>query len=169
MSRKPRISVERARELLTYDPESGDLRRRVSIGPAHVGDLVGCDWADGTGRRYRLIRVGGFVCLAHRVIWLMQTGEWPLYQVDHRDGDGLNNRWANLRDITPGENQQNRVGPQKNNTTGFLGVTRRPNGKFVAGIKTHGKRRHLGEFTTAEEASAAYIAAKRQIHPACTI
>ena len=60
---------------------------------------------------------------------------------------------------------QNRRGPTKRNLTGALGVGPLPNGKFKAQIVVNGKNRHLGCFETVEEASGAYLAAKRKHHP----
>jgi len=42
----------------------------------------------------------------HRVIWAIKTGEWP-NEIDHKDGDGLNNRWENLRNVIPAINRRN--------------------------------------------------------------
>jgi hypothetical protein len=50
--------------------------------------------------------------LAHRLAWLYMTGEFPPegLQVDHTDGDKLNNAFINLRLVTPSQNGQNSVG-----------------------------------------------------------
>ena len=85
-------------------------------------------------------------------------------QVDHIDGDGLNNRRGNLRLATAGQNQHNK-GLQRNNTSGFKGVRwRSDKGKWVARIDKDGKRRHLGYFDTVEGAHSAYVAASMAIH-----
>ena len=76
-------------------------------------------------------------------------------EVDHVDGDGLNNCRSNLRDGTGWGNQANK-GMQRNNTTGFKGVSRRPHGKWCAFIKANRKQLYLGTFGTPEEAADAY-------------
>lgn len=77
-------------------------------------------------------------------------------RVDHINNDGLDNRRANLREC---EQYQNLANSRKrqDNTTGFKGVwwCKRKQ-RFVAEIKHQGKKYWLGQFTTAEEAGAAY-------------
>lgn len=141
--------------LLSYSPEAGELRWLVSRGAAKAGDLAGYDWTHPpSGRRYRLLGVGGKMHRAHRVIWLLQTGSWPPpdMDVDHVNGDGLNNRWANLRLATRAQNTANsRLG--KGNRSGFKGVSYYARaGKWRAVL---GKK-HLGLFDTPEEAHARY-------------
>jgi len=56
----------------------------------------------------------------HRLIWFYVTGKVP-DKIDHIDGDGLNNKWKNLRSVTIIKNLQNqRI--NKNNKSGFNGV-----------------------------------------------
>lgn len=83
-------------------------------------------------------------------------------QVDHIDGDTMNNSRSNLRVCSKHENARNRK-VNCTSTTGIKGVT--PNGKrFQARISLFGVRRHLGLFDTAEEAGAAYRAAAAKLH-----
>lgn len=80
----------------------------------------------------------------------------PISQVDHIDGDGLNNIRTNLRPATKLENSQNK-GRQWNNTSGFKGVSYfKRTGRWVAHISIGGKNFHLGFFSTREEAARAY-------------
>jgi hypothetical protein len=84
--------------------------------------------------------------------------------VDHIDGDGLNNRRANLRAVTTQQNAFNQRAA-KGNTSGFKGVTWIKQGKkWQASIKLNGKSRHLGRFATAEEAHDAYVKASAELH-----
>ena len=81
---------------------------------------------------------------------------------DHIDRDGLNNRRSNLRPDPNGHNQANR-GRQKNNTSGYKGVSwKNGKGKWVAQIQVDGKRRHLGYFEDPIEAAKAYDRAALQ-------
>lgn len=75
-------------------------------------------------------------------------------QVDHRDGNGLNNQRFNLRLCTHRENMRNRS-VNKNNRNGFKGVTR-VGKKFRARIEVHKENIHLGYFPTLEEAARVY-------------
>jgi hypothetical protein len=91
----------------------------------------------------------------HRLLMAPGPGLW----VDHINGDGLDNRRANLRAVTRGQNAINRR-TGTNNTSGFKGVSWHPEMKrWRADISVGGKRRHLGTFARPEEAAAAYNAA----------
>jgi hypothetical protein len=89
---------------------------------------------------------------AHRVVIDVPVG----MEVDHIDGNGLNNQKSNLRICTHRENMQNRRKPA-NNKSGHKGVhwCKREE-KWVAKLWFDGKRRHLGYFKTADEAGAAW-------------
>lgn len=87
-------------------------------------------------------------------------------EVDHIDGNGLNNCRENLRICTRNQNRQN-VGAMKNNKSGYKGVSwHRATNKWLAQIRANGKHYHLGLFTDPEEASAAYIEACKNYHGA---
>lgn len=77
--------------------------------------------------------------------------------VDHRNGDGLDNRRGNLRPATFADNARNaRI--RKDNTSGFKGV-KLMSGRWYAQIRVNRKRHHLGMFATPEEAHTAYCRA----------
>lgn len=85
-------------------------------------------------------------------------------QVDHINGNPLDNRRVNLRFATPSENARNR-GRASNNTSGFKGVNwNKKHGKWLASIMVDGKRLFLGGFTVAEDAARAYDKAARKYH-----
>lgn len=82
---------------------------------------------------------------------------------DHRDGDGLNNRRYNLRPCTNAQNCRNRRKPS-GGTSRFKGVCwNRQKDKWTAQIRMDKRTRHLGTFSTEEEAAAAYRAAATQL------
>ena len=85
-------------------------------------------------------------------------------QVDHRDGDGLNNSRANLRPVTPLESNRNRR-TRQDSGTGYKGVSFvRDRKKWRASISVEGKKYYLGLFSTVIEAANAYDAAARKLH-----
>lgn len=93
----------------------------------------------------------------HRTILGIEPGT----EVDHIDGDGLNNARCNLRPASRAENQRNR-GMQKNNTSGYKGVSLdKRYQRWYAHINIDGKMKHLGSFDTPEAASRAYEEAAR--------
>lgn len=99
---------------------------------------------------------------AHRVIWVWMTGKWPEREIDHIDGDGLNNRWANLRDVAHHVNGQNSRLPS-DNTSGVVGVSQMRDGRWQAYINRDRKRVNLGAFKTKNAA----IAARRNAETEC--
>ena len=108
-----------------------------------------------TGNKYyRVMTWLGVDCTVHRVIWFYVNGVWPLGEIDHIDGNSLNNAIQNLRDVTPSENQRNRrLG--YNNRSGYIGVSyHSAEGYWQASIKIGDKRKHLGYFKCVEQAAA---------------
>lgn len=75
-------------------------------------------------------------------------------RVDHRNGDGLDNRRENLREATAQQNSANRQ-RNLNNASGFKGVGL-DGRRWRARIQVAGSPRHLGFFDTPEEAAKAY-------------
>ena len=98
-----------------------------------------------TGSGYRTV-------LLHRFILDAPSGR----QVDHINGDGLDNRRANLRLATGSQNAANRV-RLTTNTSGFRGITWMPKrGKWQVALKHHGRNVFLGLFDDKIAAARAY-------------
>lgn len=105
---------------------------------------------------------GGRAVAVHRVAWFLTYGKWPENQIDHVNGDQLDNRICNLRDIPHRGNQQN-VTKRRDNTSGFVGVTHHGN-KWKAQINHRGEKHYLGLYDTPEDAAASYELAKWSLH-----
>lgn len=86
-------------------------------------------------------------------------------EVDHKDGDGLNNRRSsNLRAATKSQNMHN-SGLFKNNKSGIKGVTfDKESGKWKAHIAVHGKQNTIGRYDTLELAYQARCEASKRLH-----
>lgn len=87
----------------------------------------------------------------HRQIICVPCGMF----IDHINGNGLDNRKANLRICSHKENMMNKK-IYKNNTSGYKGVTRLTNGKWRCVIWKDGNKINLGVFLTPEDAAIAY-------------
>lgn len=87
-----------------------------------------------------------------------------LLLVDHANGDGLDNRRANLREATRQQNAQNRR-RRCDNRAGFKGVSKvyRRRNLWRAVIHVRGQQVSLGCFRTPEEAALAYDTAARDL------
>lgn len=153
------LSIERVRELLSFDPDTGIFRWRVNRNRHAAGTVAGTPGSSG----HILIRIDGTNYLSHRLAWLVTHGAWPPDQIDHANGNPADNRLSNLRPCTHAENMQNQK-TRSDNALGLTGVTRRSARTFAAEITHNGKRHRLGSFKTAAAASAAYLAKKRQLH-----
>lgn len=162
---KSNLTQEQLKQFLRYNPKTGEFTRIAAYNNVGVGKKVGWTVTYGAGKKFRVkVGVNGDDYMAHRLAWLYMTGEWPKQEIDHINEDGADNRWDNLREASPTENLRNR-GPQSNNTTGYKGTCFvKSKGFYIAGIKVHGKRTHLGCFKTAEEAHQAYCEAAKKYH-----
>lgn len=151
---------------LNYNPETGEFTwsSRGSRSRTTAGSRAGAVGKLG----YHLICLGNYKHLAHRLAWLVTHGEMPAGDVDHINGIKTDNRICNLRAIPRSENIQNIRVCRTNSKTGILGVVACGK-KFTAAIGFGGRHKHLGSFTTADEAHQAYLKAKRIHHPGCTI
>ncbi len=156
-----KLTPERLRELLHYDPETGIFTRRIGCCGLHgkANSIAGTICRGG----YVVIQIDRKVYKASRLAWLYMYGVWPKNQIDHKDTNKLNNKFSNLRDVTHSLNQQNVHKARKTNKLGLQGVGKKPYG-FHARITYNKITKHLGYFPTAELAHAAYLRAKKIFH-----
>jgi len=143
-----------------YDEKTGELIWKANRAKGKSGHRVGCINPDG----YLQTKMAGKSVLVHRIIWKMKTGKWPENYIDHVNGNKIDNRIANLRDVTPAGNVQN-CRLSKTNTSGFMGVSfDKKTQSWRAAIKFQRKSKSLGQFKTPLEAHEAYLSAKKKIH-----
>jgi hypothetical protein len=156
-------TVERLKELLKYDPESGEFIRLKTVGYNHKADEGSV--AGSIRIRHICIKIDARPLLAHRLAYLYMTGVSPEGEIDHINMNGLDNRWSNLRLATPSQNKCN-VRARIDNKLGLKGVHRaKEGGKYKVQIGIKGKKRmYLGRFSTPEEARTAYLWASRKLH-----
>ena len=136
------INKDNVKELFDY--KNGKLFWKETVNSRAV---KGNEAGTVNGQGYRQVGYKRKIYLAHRIVWLWHTGEWPVGDIDHKQGNSLDNRIEKLRDVDKPTNQINRQGAQKNSKTGVLGV-RNVGKKFQA----HYRSDYIGSFKTLEEA-----------------
>ena len=150
------------REILKYDSDTGIFTwNKKTSKKISIGKVAGC-----IRNGYVTINLLGKRYQAHRLAMIYTYGHCDSKDIDHINGIKHDNRIVNLRFATRSENKQNRLTTQPNNKSGYTGVDwhKYSNG-WRATITTMRKQKHLGIFKTPEEAYAAYVEAKRQLHP----
>ena len=136
---------------LNYCPATGNLtwaNRGISwLDKRFEGKSVGQKWVTKEGYKNASTKIeikGQKVSVVTaRLCWLVHTGDWPRYTIDHIDRDPFNNKWSNLRDITQAENNDNR-GFYKGNVFTHIYQKRgswvvKDKGFYVGGSKCFGK------------------------------
>src|SRR5208337_2902082 len=124
------------KNILFYSPETGMFIWLVN--KAHYEDK-GREAGSYLAHGYIEITINGIRYKAHNLAWFYMTGEWPKQIIDHRDLNGLNNAWLNLRECTQSQNLMNRR-KQNNNTSNWKGVYRNSKlkNKFEAKLGLNG-------------------------------
>jgi len=156
-----KITRELLREILDYNPTTGDLIWKVrskkwftneriskSWNARYASKIAGCTRPD----TYKVIGIFDTSYLQHTIIWVWMTGKMPRYELDHKDRNPNNNAWGNLRDIPHVKNRRNQR-KNKNNTSGVTGVRKTKIGRFETFITMDGKYINLGTYLTIEEAA----------------
>ena len=150
------LTADTLRSLLHYDADTGVftwIKPRPGVSRKR---------AAGSGSRYLNVAVNGVRYLGHRLAWLYVHGEWPADEIDHINGDKLDNRLVNLRLASRSQNLANK--PKRSDCKAPLKGIRQVGGRWVARLGLKGKTIYLGRFDTAEQAHAAYLTAARAQH-----
>lgn len=159
------LSVDRLKEVVHYDPETGIFTRRALPGNERYirsinSRFAGKPLAPARKVGYAAAHIDGRSYYLHRLAYLYMTGEMAPIDVDHINGDKYDNRWVNLRAATVAENAYNSRARQTYKSTRLKGVTYLPKqNKYRSQIRANGVVYPLGVFDTEESAHAAYRAA----------
>jgi len=134
----------------------------------HSGKEIGRIWSytrKGRETSYKVCWINGRSYFVHRLIFLISRGYLPA-QIDHVNGDTLDNRICNLRAASNAQNQRNK-GAMPKNQIGLKGVSyKKDMQRYRAQISANGKGYHLGYFSTPSQAHAAYKQAAKRLHGA---
>lgn len=180
MADRSDITPELCRQLLRYEPETGKLfwlpRPASMFNSTTQSPNVACGvWnARFAGEEafitlndagYRYSSIHAIKVRAHRVIWMMQTGEDipEGMLIDHINGVRDDNRWVNLRLASRSQNNHNRHRTRSDSISGIRGVKyRAERDRYVAVLRVDGRERKFGSFRTAAEAHARFLEVERQ-------
>ena len=145
-------TVERVRELFSYNPETGSITWAMRKCGTKFGSEAGTEH-----KGYRRVKIDSKLILAHRLAWAIHYGRWPPEQIDHINQNRSDNRISNLREARHSDNMVNRAYPK--GASGVTGVSKHKLG-WQATIRVNGRSVHLGLFKTIEEAAAARAASE---------
>lgn len=165
-------SQEQLKQLLNYNHETGvftwksrcesnfDKEKSKSQvdywNRTHADKVAGTKMKSKSKKPYLVIKIFGTTYYAHRLAIIYMNGHIDQdMDVDHIDGNGLNNSIKNIRAVSRSENNKNYRLYDKN-TSGRCGVTWRANrGKYESSIKVNGKSIYLGYYSSFDEACKA--------------
>jgi hypothetical protein len=137
-----------------YDPETGAFYWRKA-GKGRAGGKGARAGGQRAGRW--ILSVDGKEFLAYRVAYKMMTGEDPGDKdIDHVNGDCSDDRWANLRCVSRGQNLYNRksYAHPGHESTGFKGVYKCGE-RYRTNVFFQKKSYYLGTYDTPEEGALA--------------
>jgi hypothetical protein len=141
-----------------FDYKDGELYWKLK--PAirvSIGDIAGSLSSNG----YKQVYVNSKPYLNHRIIFAMHNGFFPK-QIDHIDGNPLNNKIENLREVT---NTQNAYNKKCINKYGIKGISlHKKTGKYHVRLTTNGKQMSFGLYEKIEDAKNAAIKARQELH-----
>ena len=149
------IKRSELKNLLHYNPDTGYFTWIES------GRIAGTK-NKRNNTAYIQISVKGKKYRAHRLAFLYMKGKIPR-QVDHKNLNGIDNRWINLRESDPVSNARNRPF-NSNNSSGVCGVRfQKDISRWIAKIEIEGKRKFLGSFGSIFEAACARKSAENKL------
>lgn len=143
-----RPEIETLRQHFSYDAETGILAR-----------ILGRNTGRNFVARYRMVSFKDRSYLEHRIIWAIVHGYWPK-QVDHINGNKVDNRLCNLREATAAQNIWNSERPRKQ--APYRGVFKKSR-LYYAQIIHLGVKYPLGAFPCAFAAAVAFRNKEREL------
>lgn len=149
--------------LFDYDKENGTIywkNNPFSNKQWLIGLEAGCVENVSKGG-YRRINLQYKKILTHRLIYFLETNTWPKI-IDHVNGNTLDNRIVNLREVNSNKNQGNR---KQHRNGKLVGAQSRGPGKvgYEACVTLNKKRYRLGFFDTELEAHLAYMKKAKEL------
>mgnify|MGYP006297018551 CR=1 FL=1 len=122
-----------------------------------VGTIAGYK----SGKGYLYLQLDNKSYSLHRLAWFYIYGNWPNGDIGHINGNPLDNRLNNLRDVTTRDNCNNRKLHRLGKLVGAHYV--KYNNKWKSRIQVNGKTIQIGTFNTQEEAHKAYLLKRKEL------
>lgn len=131
-----KITKQRLLEVLEYDPTSGvftwkpriNLNKSLWNKPAGTHDHLG----------YLRIKVDNVQYLAHRLAYVIMTGNEPPEKLDHKDNNPSNCAWDNIRVATSSQNSSN-VKTRSDNELGVKNIRKKGENSYQVRVGKNGK------------------------------
>lgn len=143
---------------LKFEYKDGVLYWKNPSKKSFIGKPAGCS----SGHGYIKVQIDGVQYYAHRIIYCMHYGNWPVV-VDHKDRDTSNNKIENLRAANQSTNGMNSAIVKSAcgvKNVSFHGKRK----KYGVYLKVDGKDKFLGNFDKLEDAASAASAARKTIY-----
>lgn len=153
------LTQEYLKNRLHYDLETGIFTWKLLTTKNQVkeGGVAGFKSARG----YLSLELNTKTYLLHRLAWLYVYGNWPVGDIDHIDGNPLNNTIKNLRDVSTRDNCNNRKSHRIGQLVGTTYV--KQNNNWKSRIQVNGKTIQIGTFNTQKEAHEAYLLKRMEL------
>ena len=154
------------KSILDYNPHTGVFTWKVSFrNNIKIGQIAGCLWIDkrNPDSKYYQIVITGKQYKLHRLAYFYITNIDPTEKdIDHINGNSLDNRFENLRLATNADNNKNKK-KHKNNKSGYKGVSwHKRIKKWQAEIQVNNKQIPLGYYTNKFYAALVYARAAKK-------
>lgn len=138
-------------EFLEYKDGAIFWKKKPKNSTIQIGDRAGYFYRP---KGYRRVKLKGVAYSEHRIIWYLVYGKWPDQDLDHINRNKIDNRVENLREATASMNMLNRAYSLDRGLPPYV----YPDGNgFKVQYRENGKYRYLGNFSSPDEANAAYL------------
>lgn len=159
-----RPTLEQLKARLHVDVVAGAVTW-IDATKQHVGlngKVAGSPRANHCGKQYWHVKVNGQPIKRSHIVFLFATGRWPVLQIDHINGNSLDDRISNLREASPTQNAWNHKTRAKASTCP-MGVRKLPSGRFQARIAVEKRKVCIGTFDSEIQAEQAYQQKRKEL------
>lgn len=166
---KEEMTQEYLKSILRYNPSTGLFKWRERKNGRRLNKIAGYRSKMGYIKiGHKKLNGKKIIYQAHRLAWLYMCGYFPENLVDHINRKPWDNRWDNLRHVSPSCNAQN-CSMSKRNTSGVTGVYKTSDGYgWMVYISVKSKLTYIGYFVNFNDAvKARWLAEKKYKYNGC--